>query len=170
MGVALAVVAEEMIDALIERTAAGIEEAHAPFAKGGGRVTRGLRDLRDRDGLVRQRQLAFGRNFVVAADRTVTGVQAGEKRRPARCANAGAAVRLQITRSLGGHLIDSRRLDQLLPVAPQVALGDVIAEDKDEIGLLIFRPLAVRREAHEGCTSNPETNCQSSFGHYFSLQ
>ncbi len=131
--VTLAVVAEEMVDALIHRTAAGIKESHAPFAEGRGRVARRLGNLRDRHGFVGQRELAFRRDFVVTANRTVSAVQARKERRPTGGTHAGSTVRLHVPRPLGGHSVQPGCLNQLLSVAPQVALGDVIAEHKNHI-------------------------------------
>lgn len=46
----------------------------------------------------------------------------------------GAAIGLHESRALGCHLVEARGFDQLLSVAAEVALGDIVAEDEDEIG------------------------------------
>ena len=135
---ALAVVAEEMVDSLLERAAGRIEKTHAPLAEGRGSVAGRLGDLGDGDRLRRQRQLSLRCQLVVAADRAVIRVKAGEKRRPAGRADRGAAVTLEVARALGRHAVEAGSLDRLLPVTAEIVLGDVVAENEDEIG----RPLA----------------------------
>jgi hypothetical protein len=95
----------------------------------------------------RQRQLAFGRYLVVAAGRSMAGVQAGKERRTTGGADTRAAIHLKVARALGGHSIESRCLDQLLPVAAEIALGNVVAEDENEV-----RPLAFGRIGGAGGT------------------
>ena len=63
----------------------------------------------------------------------MAAVKPGEKRRAAGRTNARAAVSLHEAGALGSDLIHARRLDQLLPVNSDIPLGDIIAEDKDEI-------------------------------------
>ena len=60
-------------------------------------------------------------------------MQTGKKRSSAGCTDGGAAVCLLVARALGGHLVQMRGLDQLLTVNTDVALGDVIAENKNEV-------------------------------------
>jgi len=62
-------------------------------------------------------------------------VQPGHQRRPRRRAHRGAAVRLRIACAFAGHAVEVRRLDQLLAIAADVALGEIVAEDEDQIGL-----------------------------------
>ena len=78
-GVTLAVVAKEMVNALLERGPARVEETHAPFSERGCCVTRHFGELGDRHPFIRQRVLPFGKPFPVAADGTMSGVEAGEE-------------------------------------------------------------------------------------------
>jgi hypothetical protein len=133
--VALAVVAEEMIEPVLQRAAARVEHAHAPLADGGGCVAGGLEQLSDGEGALRQRLLALGLDFAVRADRRMARVQPGHQRRAARCADGRAAIGLQVARALARHPVEVRRLDQLLSVHAHVALREIVAEDEDEVGL-----------------------------------
>ena len=75
MRVALAVVAEEMVEAGLQRAARRVEHAQAPFADAGRRVARVLEQLRNGERARRQRHLAFGLDFAVGADGRVAAVQ-----------------------------------------------------------------------------------------------
>jgi len=72
VGEALAVVAEEAIHAFFGGSAGGVEKSHPPFAEGAGGLACGFGDLGDGDGFLGERELAFGRQFVVSADRAVS--------------------------------------------------------------------------------------------------
>jgi hypothetical protein len=50
-----------------------------------------------------------------------------------RSANGIAGVKIGETHAFGGHLVQSRRLDQPLPIASQVAVPQVIRKDKDDV-------------------------------------
>ena len=138
MRVALAVVAEEVVEAVLQRAARGVEHAHAPLAHAGGGVTVFLEDLRHRDGAGRQRELALGLDLPVGTNGAVAGVLAEHERRAARGAHGGPAVTLGEARALLGHAVQVGRLDELLPVAADVALGEVIAEDEDDVRFARF--------------------------------
>ena len=77
--------------------------------------------------------LPFRRDFAVSANGAVAAVKTGEKRGTAGRTNACSTIGLHETRAFVGDLIHARRLDQFLPVNSHVALGDIIAEDEDEI-------------------------------------
>ena len=137
MGMTLAVVAEETVDALLVRAAGGVEKSHAPLAEGGGGIVGGFGDFANGDGFGRNGELTFGREFVVAADRAVTGVESGEKGRATGSANAGATVGLGVACSFGAEFVEAGSLDEFLAVDPDVTLGNVIAEDEDEVWFAI---------------------------------
>jgi len=52
---------------------------------------------------------------------------------PARRADRGAAVALGEPRAFLRHAVEVRRLDQLLSVATEVALREVVAQDEDDV-------------------------------------
>jgi hypothetical protein len=56
---ALAIVAELVIETLFQRAACGVEHAHTPFAGHRGRVAGGFQNLRHSDGLGWQRKLSL---------------------------------------------------------------------------------------------------------------
>ncbi len=66
-------------------------------------------------------------------------MEPGKERGSARRANARSAVGLQVPCALRCHLIDSRRLDQWLSIASQVALGDVVTEHEDQVRFSLHR-------------------------------
>ena len=134
VGVALAVVAVEVVEAVFEGAAGGVEHAHAPFAGGGGGVAGGFEDLGDGDGAFGEGFLAFGLDFAIGADGAVAGVESGHEGGAGGGADGGAGVELREEGALGGHAVEVRGLDKLLAVATEVALGEVVAEDEDEVG------------------------------------
>ena len=138
VGVALAVVAEEVVEAVLQRAAGGVEHAHAPFAHAGGGVAVILKDLGHRDGAGRQRELALGLDLAIGAHRAVAAVLADHERGAARGADGGAAIALGEARAFLGHAVEVRRLDEFLPVAADVALGEVVAQDEDDVRLARF--------------------------------
>ena len=133
VGMALAVVAELVVEPVPERTARRVEHPHPPLAHHGGGVARAQQHLRHRDRSGRQRQLALGLNFPVAAHRRVAGVQAGHQRGPRRRAHTRAAVGLRVARAFARHAIEARGLDQLLTVNADVTLREIVAEDEDDV-------------------------------------
>jgi len=50
-----------------------------------------------------------------------------------------AAVCLGIARALGSHPVEVRCLNELLPVAPEVTLREIVAENENNIRLRRFR-------------------------------
>src|SRR5687767_4068826 len=105
MRVALAVIAEEMIEPLLQRIARGAKHSHSPLAHAGSRVVRILQNLRDGDGLCGKRQLAAGRDLPIAAHRTMSAVQSSKKRCTAGRADSCAAIRLREPRAFLCHAI-----------------------------------------------------------------
>ena len=83
----LAVVTKKAIDALLGGSSAGIIKTHPPFTKRCRGVTGRLGDFGDRYRFVGQRKLAFGWQFEISANGTMPTMEAGEKARPAGCAN-----------------------------------------------------------------------------------
>jgi hypothetical protein len=66
--VALAVVAEEVVEAVLQRAARRVEHAHPPFAHAAGGVPCVLEQPRHGERPGRQRHLAFRLNLAVRAD------------------------------------------------------------------------------------------------------
>ena len=80
----------------------------------------------------------------------MAGVLADHERGPARRADGRTAVTLGEARAFLGHTIQVGRLDKFLPVAADIALGEIIAEDEDDVGLTNFRAADEGREKQEG--------------------
>ena len=102
VGVALAIVAVEAVEPLLERAAGGVEEPHAPLAGDAG----GLEDFRHGDGFDGKGFLAFGLDLPVAADRAVAGMESCHQGGAARGANGGATVGLGETGAFPGHPVE----------------------------------------------------------------
>ena len=111
VGVALAVVAEEMVDAVPERASGGVEHAHPPLAHGCGPVSSCLEDLPDRHGVLRKRALSFWLDFTIRPGWTIPHVEAGEEGSARRSANTGARVSRQISRALAAKSVKVRSLN-----------------------------------------------------------
>jgi hypothetical protein len=133
VGVALTVVAEEAVEAHLEGTARGVEHAHAPLAEATGGVTGLFQQVGHGEGPLRQGQLPFRLALAIGPDGAVAHVQPGHERGPRGGADAGAAVGLGEPGAFGGQAVEARGLDELLPIAAQVALGEIVTKDEDEI-------------------------------------
>ena len=133
MRVALAIVAELVVEAFFQRAAGCFEHPHAPLAHDGGGVAGGLQELRDGDGVGRQRELALDGDFPVAAHGGVAAVETGHQRSAGGGADAGAAIRLGVARALAGHTVEPRGLDEFLTVGADVALSEVIAQNENDV-------------------------------------
>ncbi len=136
VGMALAVVAEEVVHALFLGSAFGVEETHAPLAKGGGVVAGGFGDFANGDDFIADGILSLGIPFEIAADGAVARVEAGVEDRATGSADTSPGVSLIEERALIGEAIESGGLDQLLAIDAHVALSDVIRKDKDEVGFI----------------------------------
>ena len=86
----------------------------------------------------------------VSADQGVAGVQAGHEAAPRRGADRAAGVAVGEADSLGGHLVEAGRLDELLPLAAQIAVAEVIGQEKDDIGTTRRPCLTARGEEKRG--------------------
>ena len=89
---ALTVVTEEMVDAVLERAPGGIEHAHTPFPHSCGFVSSRLEDFGYSHRISRKRTLAFRLDLAVCACWAVPHVQAGKEGCTSRCADARASV------------------------------------------------------------------------------
>ena len=79
--------------------------------------------------------MSLGCHFPVAANGAAAGVEARKEDRTARSADAGAAVGLHVACAFFGKLIETRGLSEFLAIDTEIALGDVVAEDENEVGL-----------------------------------
>lgn len=152
MSVALTIVTEKVIEALLQRTAAGIKHAHAPFPHHSRSVALRFENFRHRDGFLRKWILTLSlRDFPISAHRRMSAVQTCDQRGATRRTDGGAAIPLQKSSALARHLIHARRLDDLLTVAAEITLCQVITQDENDVR---FPDIRVR--------ANRETKCQKS--------
>ena len=127
--------------------------AETPLANQRGRVTGFLQQARH--GCVLQAERLRERVDVacVTAHAGVPGVQAGHQHAAAGSADGRAGVELGEAHSFRGHAIEMRGLNQLLPVAAQISVTQVIREDEDDVGLPVGRDEA--RGSQQAQRSNP---------------
>ena len=138
MGVSLVEVAEPLVESLAVRDAGGVRLTQAPFAGHPGMITGALQKLGDGEvfGLQRDTFLIShaADDAEVVADPTVTAVQTGVENATGRRADRGAGVALGKARSALGESIEVRCRDDGSPVAPEVLVAEVIAENEDDVG------------------------------------
>src|SRR5438105_664062 len=108
MRMGLTVVAEEGVEAVLERTALGVEHAQAPLADGGGGVPLLLEQLGQRDLARPERILSLGRRRLVVADVAVAGVLAGHQATARRGTDGRAGVALGEAHPLLGEAVQRR--------------------------------------------------------------
>jgi len=113
-------VAEEEVEPLLVVVSGVPGLAEAPLAAQPGRVPGGLQDLGHRA------VARFERHLGVPADATMAGVQPGHQDAPARGADRASGVALGEPQPVGGQAVDPRGLDDLLPVAADVAVPEVV--------------------------------------------
>ena len=132
--VALAVVAEEVVEALPQRVALGAGRAEPPLPHGGGRVALGLQELGDRDRRRRQRHLPLGLQLAVVPDGRVPRVLPGQEDAARGRADGVPRVVLREAHALGGEAVERGRADLLLSVAAELGVAEVVGEDEDDVG------------------------------------
>ena len=108
--------------------------AEAPLADEPGGIAGLIHEVGDGEGVGGHGRLAFGLDFLVAADRGVAVVLARHERASRRRADRRAGVGLGEPHALGREPVDVRRLDELLPETAEVAVAEVIREDEDDVG------------------------------------
>jgi hypothetical protein len=74
--------------------------------------------------------------LTISANVDVAGVLTFKKGATTRSADGGARVVSSETQTFGSHAIEVRSLDNLLAIAAEVAVSEVIGEDVDHVGLL----------------------------------
>ena len=125
--------AEEALEALLERTARGVEAAHAPLAEGAGRVARRLQRRGQRGDAGRQGELFLIPHVPVVARRRAARVAAGHEHRAGGRAYGVAAVVAGEDHPFAGEAIHVRRADDLLAVVADFAVAEVVGQDEDDV-------------------------------------
>ena len=120
--------AEEQIESLLPWSTRGILGAQAPLADAAGGVTRLLEHLGH--GPVDGAQ----RHLRVEADVRVAGVQPSHQYAAGRHARRRTCVVLRESHAFGGHSVETRRMDELLPVASDVGIPEGVGEDVNDVG------------------------------------
>lgn len=139
MGVALTVVTEEAVEALVEWAAGGIGAAEAPFAKAGGVVSRGAEAAGERVGALAEGPLAFAALGIVlgalpvVADLGVAQMKAGEEGASGGCTNRTGGIAIGEADALGGKAVKVRGADFGLTVTTQFIGAEVVGKDKQDV-------------------------------------
>ena len=121
-----------------------------PFAEDGRRVARVLEQLPHRVGLARKRigrAARYGGKRQPIADRVLPRHQ----RRARRCAGGFDQI-LRETQALTGEAVDiwRRCAAQFAPaVGSEIAVADVVGEDKNDVGFLLLLGGCLRRCRHQ---------------------
>ena len=131
VGVAVPQVPEPFVEPLSIGGAGSILHTQPPFADHAVGVAGPSQNFGYRSIARRQRQIR------VAPDANVTGVQAGHERGAGGGADSAAGVALGEAQPFGGKPIDVRSLDFHLPVAAEIAVAEIIGEDKNDIRLVL---------------------------------
>ena len=131
--VALAVVAEKPVEALVDRVALRAGKAESPFAERAGAVAVAAQQLGDRLLRLGDGPLAFRFHFAVVAYEGVPGMFAGDEHAARRRADGVAAVVAREAHALRGQAVEVWRLDFFLPVAAQLRVAEVVGEDEDDV-------------------------------------
>src|SRR5262249_5709315 len=89
--------------------------------------------------------LGLERNGSVATNAHMTRVQAGHERSPRRGTNGAAGVTLGEAHTFGSQAINVGSFDSGLPVAADVAITQVVGEDKDYTGFVFGLEFGLKR-------------------------
>ena len=139
VGVALAVVAVESIEALFQGIAFGSGLAEPPFSKSAGGITFAFEQFSNGGFVGGQWKLPLVAvpvsDFVVGTNKGVAAVLAGHERVARWRADRGAGVVLGETHAFGRNAIKMRGLDFLLPVAAQLRPAEIVGHDINDVGM-----------------------------------
>src|SRR5262249_39278407 len=122
VGVALAVVAEEQVEAVARRVTGRTGRPEAPLAHRPGGVAEASEGGGQGDGVGGQRVLALGLHLAVVADGGVAGVLAGHEHAARGSADRRAGVVLREAHPLLRHAVEVRGAYLLLAVAADLAV------------------------------------------------
>ena len=137
----LVIEAEEMIEAVLERIACGADAAEPPFAERAGRVAGGFQrggNGRSVAGIGSCPRPEYQLPTSVVADEGVAGMFAGHQHAPRRRADRAPGIMLRELHAFAGELVQRGRANDLLPERTEVAVAEVIGEDKTILGTLRF--------------------------------
>ena len=70
----------------------------------------------------------------IAADAGVAVMETGHEHTARRRADGGPGVEMVEAYPFRGHAVETRRFDDLLPVAAEVAPAEIVGHDPDEVG------------------------------------
>ena len=151
VGVALAVVAEEPVEALVDGISLGSGSSEPPFSEGSGSVAAFFESLGDGLFGIGDGPLALGLDLSVVTDKGVAGVFPGDQDAARGGADGIAAVVAGKAHTLFCKAIKVRGADSLLSVAAEFGVAQVICQDKDNVGLSL-------------CSRGTRQHCQQETG------
>ena len=130
---ALAVVAEEAIEPLVERVARRAGSAEAPFAESAGDPAIRLKHTGQGNSGIGERPLTFGLHFAVVANLRVTGMFAGQENAAGRRADRTSGIMLCEPHSLSGQPVEIRSANFALAVRAEIAATQIIREEENNV-------------------------------------
>ena len=134
VGLPLAVVAVEPVEAAGHRIRHAPRRAQPPLAEATGGVASVVEDLRERERAGRHGELPLGLHLAVAADHRVARMLAGHQHAAARRADGVARPVPGEPGPAGEEGVDVRRLDVLAAERADVARAEIVAEEEHDVG------------------------------------
>jgi len=134
VGVSLAVVAKEAIEALLQRVPFRARCAQPPLAEGARCVAFPLQQFGQGQLGVGNRPLTLQLDLAVAADPGMAGVPAGHQHTAGRSTDGVARVVTQETHALPGQPVEVGRADLLLAVRTQFGVAQIVGHDEHDVG------------------------------------
>jgi len=130
---ALAVVAEELVEAAGDRIGHAPGPAQPPLAEPAGRVAGVVQNRRQRHRAGRHRRLPLGLHLPVAPHHGMARMLARHQHAAARCADGVARPVPREDRAAGEQGVDVGRQDVLAAERGHVAGAQVVAEEEDDV-------------------------------------
>src|SRR5579883_327977 len=152
--VSLAVVAEEQIEAVLERAAGTVPHPQAPLSHRPRCVAFRFEQLRERHVLGADGVLPLWLHLTIVANRCVAGMFAGHEGTPRWRTHRTARIEMSEFRSAGGEFIDVWCLDLLLAVTAEFEAAEIVGHDEDDVRLVLFGTRGEREADQHGQTRN----------------
>src|SRR5262245_41961130 len=146
----LAEVSEKLVKTNRIRMSLRTDLAQTPFSKQRRRITGVLEHMSDRSVACAQRLKANGDTRRIAAHARMPNMLPGHQHGSRGSANCRSRVELRIAPALGCHATQVGCLNQLLAVAAQIAVAEVVGQDEDQIrpNICSLKKLCARNASH----------------------
>ena len=132
---ALAVVAEETIESLVDGITLRAWTAQTPFAESPGSVPFRLEHFRHGELTFGNRSLPFRFHFAIVTDEGMARMLPRHQHATRRGAHGVARIVAGEAHPGGGQLVKSRRLDFLLSITAQLGVTEVVGQNENHVRL-----------------------------------